>query len=622
MGWKYTSFRVWYELKRKSGLLRFQYPTNPKPNDLLSLKEWRESGAKFFFEDSQDLLISRTKDPRLKHRVSAMKEGVFKYFNGSDLSVSLDYPWLTNPISGHRYKSTKHWSKIPSFSSAHGDIKYVWEKSRFCYFYDLIRYDYHYQEDQSEWVFSDICSWMDANPINCGPNFTCSQEIAIRCFNWLFALYYYKNSPNLSDEIFKSIMHYIFWQMKHVRSNITFSRIAVRNNHTLTETLALYVFGMLFPMLPEAKDWKEKGKNWFEEEIGYQIYDDGTFIQYSMNYHRVVVQLLTWALLLAHRNQDNLGETVRQKAKKSLEFLLSNIDPSSGKLPNYGANDGALFFKLSEAEFRDYRPQLNALNFALYKTIIFTDQNSLEELGWYGINYLDAPSQPFFADPGIFKFEESGYYLVREQDSFTMIRCGKHMNRPSQADNLHVDIWHNGVNILRDAGSYMYNTDEEWTNFFTGTISHNTLMVNESNQMVKGPFFIWYNWSQRISASIEEMEDRFIFKGKIRAFHHLDVPVIHSRKITKFKHRPFWIVEDSIEGVRSVDLKQIWNPIPRFELTFSITAEDRNGNQIDKKIEDAWYSTTYGVKEKCSQFLFHYHGNYIRTDIRKRETTL
>lgn len=28
-----------------------------------------------------------------------------------------------------------------------------------------------------------------------------------------------------------------------------------------------------------------KRKNWFEKEISYQIYEDGTHLQFSMNYH-------------------------------------------------------------------------------------------------------------------------------------------------------------------------------------------------------------------------------------------------------------------------------------------------------------------------------------------------
>lgn len=58
----------------------------------------------------------------------------------------------------------------------------------------------------------------------------------------------------------------------------------------LPETLALYLVGLLYPSFPEAARWKIKGMKWFEEEVAYQIYEDGTFLQFSMNYHRVVSQ--------------------------------------------------------------------------------------------------------------------------------------------------------------------------------------------------------------------------------------------------------------------------------------------------------------------------------------------
>ena len=82
-------------------------------------------------------------------------------------------------------------------------------------------------------------------------------------------------------------------------ANINFSRKTVRNNHAITEVLMLYLSGLLFPFFPETKTWKQKGKQWFEEEISYQIYEDGTFLQFSHNYHRVLIQLLTWAFYLS-----------------------------------------------------------------------------------------------------------------------------------------------------------------------------------------------------------------------------------------------------------------------------------------------------------------------------------
>ena len=40
-------------------------------------------------------------------------------------------------------------------------------------------------------------------------------------------------------------------------------------------------------------------------------------------------------------------------------------DPVSGRVPNYGSNDGALLFPLSACDYLDYRPALNALSVVL-----------------------------------------------------------------------------------------------------------------------------------------------------------------------------------------------------------------------------------------------------------------
>src|SRR5690606_39335330 len=55
------------------------------------------------------------------------------------------------------------------------------------------------EKDLSEFVFAEIESWIDANPINHGPNWRCSQEISLRVFNWCFALYYYQNAERSEE---------------------------------------------------------------------------------------------------------------------------------------------------------------------------------------------------------------------------------------------------------------------------------------------------------------------------------------------------------------------------------------------------------------------------------------
>jgi hypothetical protein len=386
MGWKYILFRIFYELKTKTGWLKRVFPVNTNIIILPTLEEWRHELSGIFFFHSKEKLQFRHNvgvEKKLNSAINKMKEGKFLFFSSTWYELGKNYDWITNPDTGFKYDITKHWTEINDFSKEAGDIKYVWEKARFGFLYEIIRYDYYSGIDQSKWVFSEIEDFIDKNPINHGPNYKCSQEISLRILNWTFAIHYYKTSKNLTNKRFEKIMNVIYWQYHHVYHNINFSRIAVRNNHALTETLTLYIIGLLFQFLPHAAEWKIKGKKWFEQEIAYQVYEDGGFLQFSHNYHRVVIQLLTWAIRLSDLNNDKFNDIVYERAGKSLDLLISLQDQKTGWLSNYGMNDGALFFKLNDEHYRNFKPQLQALGYLLGREYY---DNKFEDAFWYGIN--------------------------------------------------------------------------------------------------------------------------------------------------------------------------------------------------------------------------------------------
>jgi len=607
MGWRYTQFRVKHELMRRSGLLKNRFPVTPRFKQFIPLDEWKKTRGNFFFRNKESINLKKNPAPSLEERFIKIKEGKFIFFNSLEINIGKNYDWITNPDTAFQYDIHKHWTEIADFSKEAGDIKYVWEKSRFSYLYDIIRYDYHFDEDCAVFAFSEIISWIKSNPINGGPNYRCSQEISLRVLNWTFALYYYQNSPYLTDDVFDKIQFAIYWQMDHVYKNIDFSRIAVRNNHAIAETLTLYLVGLLFPQFPGAGKWKEKGKRWFEEEIAYQVYEDGTFLQFSMNYHRVIVQLLTWAIVLAEKNGEHFSDVVYERARKSVEFLRTCMVHENGKLPNYGANDGALFFKLNNADYRDYRPSLNALAKALKIDLGFEET---EDESWYGIS--SKQTDKWIPSFGIHSFDVGGYYIIREPETLTFIRCGNHKDRPSQADNMHVDIWYKGENILFDGGSYRYNTTPDLLNYFMGTTSHNTVMIDEYNQMKKGSRFIWFNWSQSVFTKTTETDDSFIFEGEISVFTYLNKSIRHKRRITKIKNKEKWIVEDTIlNKPQATTMKQIFHPSESH--AFSFESMDENNQEIKPGIKQGFQSNYYGVKDAKRYFSFESDSNFIKT---------
>jgi len=616
MGWRYIGFRARYELLRRSGLLKSKFPVNPSFRQYLTLTQWKQQSVQFFFKDGGSITFPRDPQPVLKETFDNIRNEKLLLFNSVLTDLGVNYDWVTNPDSGFHYDIKKHWTEIADYSKEAGDIKYVWEKSRFSYLYDIIRYDYHFNEDCAEFVFRDILSWIKSNPINCGPNYRCSQEMSLRVLNWTFALYYYGNSPHLTDEIFNQVQHVIYWHMDHVYKNIDFSRIAVRNNHAITETLALYLVGIFYPTLPGAAIWKQKGKAWFEEEIAYQVYDDGTFLQFSMNYHRIVIQLLTWGITLSEKNGEKFSEVVYGRAKKSLKFLRTCMTDENGRLPNYGANDGALFFKLSNTHYRDYRPQLQALAAAVGMDIGLN--GSFEDGLWYGLNkeVVDKWSPA----NGIHAFVKGGYYIIREPDTLTFIKCGGYRDRPSHADNLHIDIWYKGENILPDAGSYKYNTDEATMRYFSGTQSHNTIMLGNNDQMLKGGRFIWYYWSQCESAEFKEDANTYIFNGSVNAFRYIRNNIVHRRTIVKQKGLPLWEIKDEITGApKDMELQQLWH-VPTGNKDIVIRSKNKQSGAYEPQKRDGWYSSLYGQKEKTDEYYFSTANSIIYTSIKVEPT--
>lgn len=620
MGLRYVVFRIFFEIKKRLGVLKFSYPTKPILKEFIKLEVWKNSKQKFFFESKESLVFPKIKNEALKLEAEGILKGDFKFFSSTIYHLGNKYDWITNPDTGFRYDINKHWVDINDYSKEAGDIKFVWEKSRFTFLDTIIRYDYHYEIDQSEFVFSEIVDWINHNPINSGPNYKCSQEITIRAFNWIFALHYYKNSPSLTIERFNKIVHFLYWQAKHVYSNINFSKIAVRNNHAITECLGIYSFGILFPFFPDSKKWVDQGKKWFENEIGYQIYPDGTFLQFSMNYHRVVVQLLTWAIQLNKLNDTKFNDIVYSRAKSSLSFLASCMNEKNGMLPNYGANDGALFFKFSVQNFRDYRPQLEALKFSLELDI---NESNTEEKFWFGFGNPKLSNSPksneiHIGNSKIKKFESGGYYVIDDDDSLTFVRCGNHKDRPSQADNLHLDIWVNGDNVLRDAGSYKYNTDESELKYFFGTKSHNTVSLGDNDQMLKGGRFVWYNWTQSLGAELYENENEFNFQGSISAFKQVGGEIKHKRIIKKRKGEKRWEILDEVEHQTGLPIMQYWHPSDSFFDMFEITANTLNGDIIEPEIGSGFYSSLYGEKIASKLVTFKTNEHMIITSIREK----
>jgi hypothetical protein len=194
------------------------------------------------------------------------------------------------------------------------------------------------------------------------------------------------------------------------------------------------------------------------------------------------------------------------------------------------------------------------------------------------------------------------------------MRCGSYKDRPSQADNLHLDVFYKGQNILSDAGSYKYNTDNVTLRYFMGTASHNTVMLGNYDQMKKGGRFIWYFWSRRKNVNINETEDTYNFSGSVYVFAHVSKNILHKREVVKVKGKPQWTIKDTLVNKPSgILMKQLWHlPLEHYPVKWE--SKDVNDNAIDMQVTRGFVSELYGRKEPNEMVIFRSNKKTIFTE--------
>ena len=117
------------------------------------------------------------------------------------------------------------------------------------------------------------------------------------------------------------------------------------------------------PARDSSARWASLGRKLLESQSNDLIYDDGSFSQHSMNYHRVMLHDYVWAIRLADIIGCPFSDKVRNRVARAGEFVYQLQDESSGRVPCYGQNDGALILPLNNCDYEDYRPVVQATHY-------------------------------------------------------------------------------------------------------------------------------------------------------------------------------------------------------------------------------------------------------------------
>jgi hypothetical protein len=414
-----------------------------------------------------------------------------RLFGWVEFPLSNEPPdWHLNVLTGQRAESTElDWWRIPDFDPAVGDIKGIWEASRFDWTLTFAQCAIVGETTAIAHMNHWIADWCKKNPAYEGTNWKCGQEASIRVMHLAMTAVIL----NQVQQPLPDLLHLIEAHLKRIAPTISYA-VAQDNNHGTSEAAAVFIGGSWLARqgVSSGEVWARAGREWLENLVHRLIGEDGSFSQYSLNYHRVLLDTLSMVEVWRRKLDDaKFSHGFYERATAATNWLCAMVAPQTGDGPNLGANDGAWLLPLAATDSQDFRPS------AQMASVLFRKQRFFEESGSWDapLRWLKVPTVEQVAPaPRSKLFDDGGYAVLRNDSAVAIVRYPRFKFRPSHADALHVDLWIDGANHLRDGGSYSYNTEKTWLDYFPGTASHNTIQFDGHDQMPRPGRFLFGDW--------------------------------------------------------------------------------------------------------------------------------
>ncbi len=485
------------------------------------------------FPSRDELLkvLGTTGQAQLLTEADGIVEGKVCLFGGDAVPLQL----VTNGKFSHwtEYET----GKVLYPSSEFNDVKFLWEPARFGWVFTLGR-AYLISGDEryprSFWANTEL--FLKSNPPFLGPQWTSGQEVAIRLMALVWAGQVFAGSPESTPDRMEKLSAAIAAHAERIQPTLVYAR-SQNNNHLVSEAAGLFTAGMALPDHPRSEAWRAEGWKWLEWAFKKQISTDGSYVQHSTNYHRLMLQIALWVWTLANLSPARRGGMpykIEAQLALAAKWLSALTDRESGHAVNLGANDGAYIFPLTICPFSDFRPVVQAASLAFTGEKPFKDGPWNEMALWFGqkLSLIErcAPSK-----------RPSQKLLLESKNSWAYFRAVKFRSRPSHADQLHLDLWWRGMNIARDSGTYLYNAASPWDNSLTITHVHNTVTVDGHEQMTRAGRFLYLD--RALAGIISDERDGDSRRVTARMHGYKSRGITHDRKVTTGSGDS-WLIED------------------------------------------------------------------------------
>lgn len=439
-----------------------------------------------------------------------------------------------------------------------GDIKYVWEPSRFQHL-SALAFAAN-AEEHVDYIVRSLDSWLEANPYLSGVNWSSSLELAERVISWAF-LY-----PRIADHVahdqgFRGRwLDSIYLHVSRISRKLSLYSSA--NNHLIGELVGQFVGSSCFNFWPECSGWRPRAQELLEREIRLQVGEDGVNREQAMSYHIFTMELFLLAFAIGRNTGYPFSEGYAQRLRGMAEFVDA-VATSGGDLPWYGDSDDARGFVFSKGESGvEVAMQLAGLLFGEPQWLRFGQTPTAAARALVPDLLPNLDSGVKHAVQARELFPDAGLACVRSHDNsvgllmdfgplgFTSIAAHGH------ADALSLWLAIGDEYFLVDAGTYAYHSHHEWRNFFRSTAAHNTASLDGQNQSQMGGRFLWSAKANARLLRFETKSEHVTIEAEHDGYARLQDPVTHQRNIRFDRATGSLFIVDSFQcaGRHQVDL--------------------------------------------------------------------
>jgi len=524
--------------------------------------------GRFFFASGETpgpCELLRERFPGQTRNIVAWAERICRHhfdllgYEGLDYGAQID--WHLDLVHGKR-SPREPWFKVKYLDFEEvGDSKIIWELNRHQHLVTLAKAycltgDHKYSDEIAvQWK-----QWHAENPYPIGINWASSLEVAFRSLSWIWVYFLLDGSPALTPELRNEWMRALAISGRHIETYL--STYFSPNTHLLGEAVALFFLGVLFPELPRAGRWQERGWKIVLDAAGKQVPTDGFYFERSTYYHDYALDLFLHARILAVINEVPIPAQFDQTIVRMLDALC--LMSRAGVPSTIGDDDGGRLFdpRRNRAEHLLDPLSTGSILFAR-GDFKFLSGPMREETVWLlgmtglrDFEGLKSSAPP--ADSGALR--DSGIFLMADAATGQQLtlNAGSHGPGHGHADALSVSLVQNGRALLIDPGTYVYVDDSDERMQYRGTNAHNTLCVDGLDQAdATGPF----GWQSPPAVKVKRWVDgqQFsLFSGSHDGYERLPEPVCHERWVFHRKGQ-FWLVRDVATGRGHHPIKLTWH---------------------------------------------------------------